>query len=553
MDFLDGFLIRKQKKGESILQLFEEKLNSDEFAPATDFSTKEIMDIVNKAKENSNIAQYDNNNKPLKLPIFDKIYAKSMTTDKFSATTDTIEIIGSEDTATINGLIVGALREIQRVFLQIEPKDKSKELFFHLITQFDTSSKKPRNAPGKIKGETQNVIMDVLRELRAGQDISDSLQNKMHDEGLISLRFLVQLQDIKDKTSVDDRGIYTYTISLNADVKRMFEQNEDLLDKLISLVEELSGYSSPKRSDLLSEIKRLQSGKKEDISAASVLSSNYKYARSSLKQMSRIRRKLVRKVNKWDTVKDKFYAATDGLTEGGEDLLEEVWGNKALQDRFLEQWKQLSETGNIDVEELEQKQTKKEVEKLLKYKLQVEELKRAGEKIESLANKKNPEDGFVFLDSELKEKIETLQEEYDTIANNIDNFETFRNEILNEIKEDLNKMLDNQILKAESPMLDKANPKKKKKIKKVLQTAQPSEYMGQDFTKLGGLLSELQDLDGNKSDKKTMKKLDSIEERNLDLVARASELRKDYELLYRQLRGMVYPKSQGDLGEEKDE
>lgn len=553
MDFLDGFLIRKQKKGESILQLFEEKLNSDEFAPATDFSTKEIMDIVNKAKENSNIAQYDNNNKPLKLPIFDKIYAKSMTTDKFSATTDTIEIIGSEDTATINGLIVGALREIQRVFLQIEPKDKSKELFFHLITQFDTSSKKPRNAPGKIKGETQNVIMDVLRELRAGQDISDSLQNKMHDEGLISLRFLVQLQDIKDKTSVDDRGIYTYTISLNADVKRMFEQNEDLLDKLISLVEELSGYSSPKRSDLLSEIERLKSGKKEDISAASVLSSNYKYARSSLKQMSRIRRKLVRKVNKWDTVKDKFYAATDGLTEGGEDLLEEVWGNKALQDRFLEQWKQLSETGNIDVEELEQKQTKKEVEKLLKYKLQVEELKRAGEKIESLANKKNPEDGFVFLDSELKEKIETLQEEYDTIANNIDNFETFRNEILNEIKEDLNKMLDNQILKAESPMLDKANPKKKKKIKKVLQTAQPSEYMGQDFTKLGGLLSELQDLDGNKSDKKTMKKLDSIEERNLDLVARASELRKDYELLYRQLRGMVYPKSQGDLGEEKDE
>ena len=51
--------------------------------------------------------------------------------------------------------------------------------------------------------------------------------------------------------------------------------------------------------------------------------------------MSKIRRKLVRKVDKWDNVKDKFYAATDGLTEGGEDLLEEVWGNRALQDRFL--------------------------------------------------------------------------------------------------------------------------------------------------------------------------------------------------------------------------
>ena len=303
----------------------------------------------------------------------------------------------------------------------------------------------------------------------------------------------------------------------------------------------------------MNEIKRLQSGKRNDISASEVLSDKYVYARSSLKQMSEIRRKLVRKVRGWDSVKDKFYAATDGLTEGGESLLEEVWGNRALQDRFLDQWRQLSETGNIDVEELEQKQTRKEVERLLKYKLQVEELKRAGEKIERLANEKNPEEGFVFLDEELKENIEKLQEEYDTIANNIDNFDNFRNEILNEIKEDLNKMLDTQILKAESPMLDKANPKKKKKIKKVLQTAQPSEYMGQDFTKLGSLLSELQDLDGNKSDKKTMKKLDSIEEKNLDLVARASELRKDYELLYRQLRGMVYPKSQGDLGEEKDE
>lgn len=552
MDFLDGFLIRKQKKGESILQLFEERLNSDKFAPAKDFSTKEIIDRVNQAKEKSNLSQFTEDNKPLKLPIFDKIYAQSMKTDKFTPSTDTVETIGSEETSTVDGLIVGALREIQTEFLKIEPKDKSEKLFFHLISQFDTSRKPPKRV-SRIRGESQNVIMAVLRELRADQDISDSLQNQMHDEGLISLRFLVQLQDIKDGMSVDDKGIYTYTISLNADVKRMLERNEGLLDKLISLVEELSGYSSPKRKDLMNEIKRLQSGKRNDISASEVLSDKYVYARSSLKQMSKIRRKLVRKVRGWDSVKDKFYAATDGLTEGGESLLEEVWGNRALQDRFLDQWRQLSETGNIDVEELEQKQTRKEVERLLKYKLQVEELKRAGEKIERLANEKNPEEGFVFLDEELKENIEKLQEEYDTIANNIDNFDNFRNEILNEIKEDLNKMLDTQILKAESPMLDKANPKKKKKIKKVLQTAQPSEYMGQDFTKLGSLLSELQDLDGNKSDKKTMKKLDSIEEKNLDLVARASELRKDYELLYRQLRGMVYPKSQGDLGEEKDE
>lgn len=109
-----------------------------------------------------------------------------------------------------------------------------------------------------------------------------------------------------------------------------------------------------------------------------------------------------------------------------------------------------------------------------------------------------------------------------------------------------------QIQKANSPMLDKADPKQKKKIKKVLQSVQPSEYMGQDFTKLGDLLDELNNLPMNKS-KPMQKKMESMAERNTDLVARAAELRKDYEILYRQLRGMVYPKSKGDLGEEKNE
>ena len=93
--------------------------------------------------------------------------------------------------------------------------------------------------------------------------------------------------------------------------------------------------------------------------------------------------------------------------------------------------------------------------------------------------------------------------------------------------------------------------KKKKKIKKVLQSVQPSEYMGQDFTKLGDLLDELNSLDFNKS-KPMRKKMNSMAERNTDLVARAAELRKDYETLYRQLRGIVYPKSKGDLGEEDE-
>ncbi len=110
----------------------------------------------------------------------------------------------------------------------------------------------------------------------------------------------------------------------------------------------------------------------------------------------------------------------------------------------------------------------------------------------------------------------------------------------------------NELKKADSPILDKATPKQKKRIKKVLQSVQPSEYMGQDFTKLGDLIDELKS-EGLVKSKSITKKLNKYDEVNLKLVATASELRKDYEILYRQLRGMVYPKSRGDLGEEKDE
>jgi ABC-type phosphate transport system auxiliary subunit len=112
---------------------------------------------------------------------------------------------------------------------------------------------------------------------------------------------------------------------------------------------------------------------------------------------------------------------------------------------------------------------------------------------------------------------------------------------------------ESQLLKEDSDLLQKVSPKQKKKLKKLIQTSEPSEYMGQDFTKMSDLVKELKSLDMMKSDKKMLKKMNKIDEANVSLIAAASELRKDYETLYRQLRGLVYPKSKGDLGDEKNE
>jgi len=43
----------------------------------------------------------------------------------------------------------------------------------------------------------------------------------------------------------------------------------------------------------------------------------------------------------------------------------------------------------------------------------------------------------------------------------------------------------------------------------------------------------------------------SMDERNVDIVATATKLRKEYELLYRQLRDIVYPT--GEKEDDRDE
>ena len=102
--------------------------------------------------------------------------------------------------------------------------------------------------------------------------------------------------------------------------------------------------------------------------------------------------------------------------------------------------------------------------------------------------------------------------------------------------------------KKDSPkeILDSMDAKQRKKLKKTLQAAEPTEFFGQDFTKLGDLISVLRQLDLMKSDKKLNKKMKSMDERNVDIVATATKLRKEYELLYRQLRDLIYPKGKGD-------
>ena len=83
-----------------------------------------------------------------------------------------------------------------------------------------------------------------------------------------------------------------------------------------------------------------------------------------------------------------------------------------------------------------------------------------------------------------------------------------------------------EVLKEDKGLLISLDAKQKKKLKKILQSAEPSEYFGKDFSNMGELV-------------------DMLSEKNVDIVASAAKLRKEYENTYRELREIVYPKSKG--------
>jgi hypothetical protein len=92
-------------------------------------------------------------------------------------------------------------------------------------------------------------------------------------------------------------------------------------------------------------------------------------------------------------------------------------------------------------------------------------------------------------------------------------------------------------------ILESLNKKQKKKVKTVLNVADPTEYFGHDFLKLGEIIKVLKTLGVVKGDKKLNKKVLRYDDENLKVVKLATKLRKDYERLYSDLRNLVYPKT----------
>lgn len=131
-----------------------------------------------------------------------------------------------------------------------------------------------------------------------------------------------------------------------------------------------------------------------------------------------------------------------------------------------------------------------------------------------------------------------------------DRIKVLRRGVYEETKKSLDNLLvaigeeDEIIIKEDIGLiLESLDKKQKKKVKAILNIADPTEYFGHDFLKLSELIRLLKTLGVVKGDKKLNKKILRYDEENVKVVKLAARLRKDYERLYDDLREMIYPKS----------
>jgi len=99
--------------------------------------------------------------------------------------------------------------------------------------------------------------------------------------------------------------------------------------------------------------------------------------------------------------------------------------------------------------------------------------------------------------------------------------------------EEVRDIISNTVMKMD---VEDLPPKTRKKVKTYMQDADPTEYFGEEYLKLGKVINILEGI----VEAEDEEELAELSEDNLKLVKLAARLRRHYETLYRALDDMVY-------------
>ena len=435
MDFLDGLLIRKAMSVEDVL--FEKiQQNPSAVRPYTESKIKAILQDA-KSKIRDGTIQLDATEPE-----------RRARRDKPTTTT------GNQVMQINNAVILSAIRQVQGSL----PEDLLTKLVNFLTPKSKSQFKDmPMDKPQELVLEQ---VMDVVAKRN---HLSETLQNKLYDNGLLELKFLLMLDEMA-KTGVRKVHPNLY--------KRLMRQKErpenappsqdyagfeptELFENVMQKLEELAGTTRPDKESILREYRLLRDQRKLSVVDTVRLVNTDKY-RFQGKQTKNDLSNITEKINdmlreSWDEIIGKFIRDIEITDANGETRIDRTWGTANIDNDLVAIWEKIKENPKVSFEKIRGQKYQDEISKLEQEYYRISKHFKAARRIIQMLQEKTFISDDVNYNMEQKEQ--EFHNQYKMIKENIEDFEKYKKAFHRELKEKKKKQqkLDSKLREQNKP------------------------------------------------------------------------------------------------------
>tara|TARA_R100000656_G_scaffold125041_1_gene105633 strand:+ start:608 stop:2173 length:1566 start_codon:yes stop_codon:yes gene_type:complete len=341
MSFLDGMLIRKNLEEDTILKqqptvediLYETLERNARKITTIGWSIEKVKEEINKAKQ-----RYSQHIPDGEIQL-DKTRMEPEPNPELTARPH-----GGEVAEINNAVIMSALWQIRKLL---------DDRLFRVLQEIFVEEK-PKELIRPMDNAKELVFNKFLDNVEKDIEISHTLQNKMHEHGLLTSKFLLVIEDI---TKRGKRLLHPRLVDRLISFQDGTYKETELYDKAMDMLEELVGAPRPDRDAIANELRNIMSNKMR--SAAEVIklinTNQYRYRGSESKtDFSTLRKKLDKILDEdWDEALDLFYRRVDVKNDEGK-IIEHKhhWGTQNLDDELLGEWESLKRDTELTFEEI---------------------------------------------------------------------------------------------------------------------------------------------------------------------------------------------------------
>ena len=418
MSFLDGLLIRNSldediilKQQPTVEEIFYETLQiNTRKLSSIGWSLEEVKEEIDKAKQKSSRGNLQLNRRRMEPESDPELTARPL---------------GNEVADINNAVIMSALWQIRQWM---------DEKLFRVLQEIFVEEK-PQEKLRPITDEKELLFNKFLDNIEKGIEISHTLQNRMHEHGLLSSRFLLLLEDI---TKRGKRLLHPRIIDrlLTFENGKLIET--DLYENSMTTLEALVGSPRPDRDAIASELKNIMNNKTRTATEIMQLlnANQYRYRGAESKEdFSTLRKKLDRVLEEdWDSALDLFYKRIDIKNDSGK-IIEHKhhWGTQNLDDELLGEWESLKRDTELTFEEIRGKKYLKAIYELETQYYRLKQYFKAYKKLKEILLEQQALE--LDVEYEINQREDQAHAHYKSVTQNIDDYAKYRKMVQNDIKD----------------------------------------------------------------------------------------------------------------------